>query len=291
MKETKVVLKQGVLHSLCPVNLEQIEKGQSAGSKHSSHMETDPRYNGSQSLFIATQIATILAFGIFITIIVAGQKTGLIFSPRGTKTDTTAAAPEDLSLAEFQQSHTYKNQSLSPLDEAAGISTTPAYPYLKGDGDAHLLLNVEETIRKKSSVWWTEPVSGYTCFIGSGLRYDDGRLQVLQAGEFFAYSDISFSALDNTIPHNWTSIFVFASMQRNHTDSSGNTTVLSPNVRRLTLKKGEEKTLRFNEILRLKKDEWIGMYISHPSLLKDVTNGNSFGLLRRPEFNSRVATN
>ncbi|GFO04956.1 hypothetical protein PoB_003146100 [Plakobranchus ocellatus] len=345
MKETKIVLKQGVLNSQCPLNPDQIEQGQSAGSKHSSHMETDPRWKKSQNplmmkLLIIILIVITLAFAI---LVMASQKTDLeavlrkaaiievesteiiqtliscivwvercdkpnyshpvanatpnlahfarlvspalrasgpIFSLIYTKTDTPVAAPVGHFLAEFQQSLPQKNQSLDPSDEAAAVSTSPSYPYLKADRVAHLLLNVKETIRKKSNVWWTEPVSGYICFVGSGLRYNDGRLQVLQASEFYAYSEISFSALDNTIPHNLTSIFVYASMQRSYIDSSGNNIVLPPNVQKLTLKKGQEKSLRFSEAIRMEKSEWIGMYISHPSLLKGVPNGNSFGLLR-----------
>ncbi|GFO04988.1 hypothetical protein PoB_003149300 [Plakobranchus ocellatus] len=85
--------------------------------------------------------------------------------------------------------------------------------------------------------WLIEPVSRCTCFIASGLWHNDGRLQVLKAAESYKYSDINFSALDDSTSSNLSFIFFFPSMQRSFVDPRGNVIVPSLKDRKLTLKK------------------------------------------------------
>ncbi|GFO10700.1 hypothetical protein PoB_003720500, partial [Plakobranchus ocellatus] len=161
------------------------------------------------------------------------------------------------------------------INEPAIMSSPPPV-----QEQTYLLLNVNETRRVESLVWWTKPVFGYNCSLGPGVRYNKNRLQVLQAGSFYVHSVISFSAVKNPLPNGLESVFLHVYMMLEHVNSRRERKALFIYNKRFTLKKGQEKTFRFRTLVWLDKGVMIRIGATPFSLLDVNLKANKLILNR-----------
>ncbi|GFR97120.1 FAS ligand-like protein [Elysia marginata] len=153
---------------------------------------------------------------------------------------------------------------------------------LKTLSAAHMMLNVRETKKHLYPIWRTHDVDNI-CYVGKGLRYANGELTVLHTGKYYVYSQVTFSTIDNKLPTKMSELMLVFSIQRkprlppNSRDHDIAKTIL---LSKLTMEEEKEHNDSVSGVVPLTEGDVLTVYISHPSLIKDLLHANYFGLYK-----------
>ncbi|GFN74151.1 hypothetical protein PoB_000065700 [Plakobranchus ocellatus] len=150
----------------------------------------------------------------------------------------------------------------------------------KSNSSAHMMLDVYNTKRGKSLIWLTQDADNI-CHVGKDLRYKSGKLTVLHSGQYYVYSQVTFSTIDNPMPRGQRELLLVFSIQRQPSSTKGDsrrsqTLLLS----KLTMVPNKEQNDGVSGVIQLKEGDSLSVYISHPSLLKNLRQANFFGLYK-----------
>ncbi|KAI8743695.1 hypothetical protein BgiMline_032150 [Biomphalaria glabrata] len=112
--------------------------------------------------------------------------------------------------------------------------------------------------------------------IGKSIRNLNGTVQVLQDGNYYIFSHLTFSSMDTPLAEGVEEKIVTHSIVKKPVSSrKGSPTLL---MDQLTVKKQEIRGSTNSGVVFLEKGEEIFVYASVPNLLKDAEYGNVFGL-------------
>ena len=128
---------------------------------------------------------------------------------------------------------------------------------------------------EKSLIWLTHD-KDKICYVGEGVRYNSGELTILQKGKYYVYSQITFSTIDNEMPHGQSELLLVFSIQRKPRHETQQTLLLS----KMTMEPNKEENDSVSGIIQLNEGDVLSVYISHPSLLKNILAANFFGLYK-----------
>lgn len=151
---------------------------------------------------------------------------------------------------------------------------------LKTLSAAHMMLDVHETKKMNTPIWMTHDAKNI-CYVGKGLRYADSKLTVLHTGKYFVYSQVTFSTVDNQMPEGLSdNLLLVFSIQRTPRSSSMHRAAETILLSKLSMEDKKEKNDSVGGVIPLSEGDVLSVYISHPSLLKNLESANYFGLYK-----------
>ncbi|XP_012943384.1 uncharacterized protein LOC101857902 isoform X2 [Aplysia californica] len=157
------------------------------------------------------------------------------------------------------------------------------YP-IEATAAAHMMLDVKQTklnikghghSEEYPLSWISDDPEGGLNFVGEGVYYSKGQITIRSSGKYHVYSQVTLSTTENPLDEgDAEKIIVHAIIAKSK--GTPKTLVLS----QVTIKQNEVRSTNMEGTFNFSKGDVISIYVSHPSFLKDVRPGNTFGLFK-----------
>ncbi len=114
-------------------------------------------------------------------------------------------------------------------------------------------------------------------FVGDGVSYSHGNLEILETGKYHVYSQVTLDTNINPLEESTEGRIIIFAVVIAYPNGAKDVPLLSSQI---TMKNSEVRSMNTEGTFEFNKGDKVSVYISYPSLIKDVKEGNSFGLFK-----------